>query len=132
MLRLVVLSLIITLTISTGVAFSLSAVLGFWQVFVGSFIVQFLLFYIKATKNNNQEVELSSKIDELIQAQTVPVNCPCGKNTITSPIFYNIDNVISCEKCGSKFRVYLNYDTILVTEPLNIENTFDFLKGTKI
>lgn len=131
MLRLLTFSLGITLLISLGVGFVLKDIIGFWQGVVGSIIAQFLGFYLLSLKNNttSNEPDLS---DEIINLQTIPISCPCGKHTFTAPVFYNTENEFLCEKCGSRFKVELNYDTVLLTEPLNIANVFNQLKEKEL
>lgn len=126
-------SLGITLFISIGVGFVLKDFIGFWQGVVGAFITQFIAFYfISITKTNNGAEEAQDIGSGIVELQTVPITCPCGKNTFTSPIFFNVDNSFLCEKCGSRFKVELNYDTVLLTEPMNIENIFNQLKEKEL
>lgn len=127
-MRLLVISLSITTLISVGFGFVLKDFIGFWQGFVGTFILQFITFYVLSFRGKAEVEEAASNIAEIIDLQTMPINCPCGKNTITAPIFFNIDNQFTCEKCGSVFRVEPSFDVVLLTEPPNIENIFNKLK----
>lgn len=132
MVKLLVFSLGITFLVSLGVGFVLADAIGFWQGFVGSIIAQFLGFYLLSLRgrgSNSSEPDLS---EELINLQTIPISCPCGKHTFTAPVFYNTENTFLCEKCGSRFKVELNYDTVLLTEPLNIANVFTQLKEKEL
>lgn len=131
MLKSVVVSLTVTLLISCGIGFVFAGFIGFWQGFVASIIVQFLGFYLLSLRSKDKD----SKVDieeELINLQTIPISCPCGKNTFTAPVFLNTENNFLCEKCGSRFKVELNYDTVLLTEPLNITNIFNQLKEKEL
>ena len=132
MFRLIGISLGITLLISCGVGFVLKDVIGFWQGVVGSIIAQFLGFYFISFKNTPPVTNEPDLSEEIINLQTIPISCPCGKHTFTAPVFYNTDNSFLCEKCGSRFKVELNYDTVLLTEPLNIENVFNQLKEKEL
>lgn len=132
MLRLLTFSLGITLIISLGVGFVLKDIIGFWQGVVGSIIAQFLGFYLLSLKNNNNTLNEPDLSEEIINLQTIPISCPCGKHTFTAPVFYNTENAFLCEKCGSRFKVELNYDTVLLTEPLNIANVFNQLKEKEL
>lgn len=130
MLRLLTFSLGITLLVSLGIGFVLKDILGFWQGVVGSIIAQFLGFYIYSLrKTDSDKLDLS---DEIINLQTIPISCPCGKHTFPAPVFYNTDNSFLCEKCGSRFKVELNHETVLLTEPLNIANVFTQLKEKEL
>jgi hypothetical protein len=132
MVRLLIISLSITFLVSFGVGFVLKDIIGFWQGVVGAILVQFLGFYFLALRKNNNIEEDTKLADEFINLQTIPISCPCGKNTFTSAVFYNTENSFLCEKCGSRFKVELNHDTVLLTEPLNIEKIFDQLKAKEL
>lgn len=127
-MKALLISLGITLLISTGLGFVLKDLIGFWQGFVGAFIAQFLGFYFLSFKGKDEVEQATSSIEELIELQTMPINCPCGKNVITAPIFFNTNNQFTCEKCSSVFRVEPSFDVVLLTEPVNIENIFNKLK----
>jgi uncharacterized Zn-finger protein len=132
MLRLLTFSLGITLLVSFGIGFVLADLIGFWQGVVGSIIAQFLGFYLLSLKSKNITSTEPDLSEEIINLQTIPISCPCGKNTFTAPVFYNTENEFLCEKCGSRFKVELNYDTVLLTEPLNIANVFNQLKEKEL
>jgi len=131
MVKLLAFSLGITLLISFGVGFVLTDIIGFWQGVVGTIIAQFLGFYILSLKKDttSNEPDIS---EEIINLQTIPISCPCGKHTFTAPVFYNTENAFLCEKCGSRFKVELSYETVLLTEPLNIANVFNQLKEREL
>jgi Ca2+/Na+ antiporter len=136
MYRTLILSLCIVCIISIGGGFVLSDLIGFWKGVVGITLIQFILGYIlttfKSKSRNSREAEFIDNIDHLINLQTVDIICPCGTAVSKSPVFFNQDNEFLCKKCNSKFKVELSYDSILVTEPLNIENAFNFLKQKEL
>jgi hypothetical protein len=133
MLKTLGVSLGITLLISVGVGFVLKDIIGFWQGLVGSVIIQFLGFYFLSLRRDSIAAAAAPDISsDIIELQTIPVSCPCGKNTFTSPVFFNVDNSFLCDKCGSRFKVELNYDTVLLTEPMNIENIFNQLREKEL
>ena len=121
-------SLGITILISAGSGFVFKDFIGFWQAFVGAFIIQFVTFYFLSLKGDKEIEKANTSVEELINLQTMPITCPCGKNTFTAPIFFNTDNQFTCEKCGSVFRVEPSLDVVLLTEPVNIEKVFTKLK----
>ena len=127
-MKILAISLGITTLISVGLGFVLKDFIGFWQGVVGAFIVQFVAFYFLSFKGEKEIEEATTSVEELIKLQTMPITCPCGKNTFTSPIFFNTDNQFTCEKCGSVFRVEPSFDIVLLTEPINIESVFNKLK----
>lgn len=132
MVKLVVASLSVTLLVSFGLGFVFADIIGFWQGVVGSFIAQFIASYLLAFKNSKSNETEPDLGEEIINLQTIPISCPCGKNIFTAPVFYNTENAFLCDKCGSRFKVELSYDTVLLTEPLNIENVFNQLKEKEL
>jgi hypothetical protein len=120
----------VTLLISAGLGYALSSFIGFWQCFTGITVVQFIIFYIFAEIRTRKEEEKmqNTLAQDILNLQTVPVTCPCGKNVFETPIFFNFDNTFRCDKCGSKFKVELDYNSILLTDPQNYENVFNNLK----
>lgn len=125
-------SLAITALISLGLSFSLKQLIGFWEMFVLSFTLQFITTFLWKTfnikKTNSLVEELSQDLDEVLTKQEVNVECPCGKNTIPVIVFPNEDLLLKCDKCNNTFRVTTEIKTQLVTEPVNMESVFDKLK----
>lgn len=134
MIKKICLSLVLTILISAGIGFVFQNIIGFWQGATAAIIIHFLIFYLFNPGQKSQVLIESEKaaFDELILTQTASVNCPCGQNTINVPILLNIDNIFTCEKCLSKFRVNVSFDTVLLTEPFNIANAFNVLKSKEL
>lgn len=136
MLKRITVSLSLLLIVSLGVGFIFQNLIGFWQGVTASIIIHFIVFYFLNTKNNDplsEDIEQQA-FNNLLQTQTVSVNCPCGQSPAVVPILLNSDNIFTCEKCFSKFRVNVAFESVLLTEPLNIANAFDALKvkGTSV
>jgi transposase-like protein len=130
MLKLVLVSLGIVLAISAGIGFVFANLIGFWQGFIAAVIIQFVATYGIATFKTSQKEEVQvDEAQQLINLQTVEVACPCTNVVTQSPIFFGLNNEFVCNKCNSKFRVELSYESVLVTEPLNLENAYNFLKS---
>lgn len=131
MIRTIAISLGIVLVISLGVGFVCANIIGFWQGFVAAILFQFIGGYCLTTFKapSANKVEDTSDLEKIIDLQTVDIICPCTNAVTKSPIFFGINNEFVCNKCNSKFKVELSYDSVLVTEPLNIENAYNFLKS---
>ena len=134
MIKKICFSLILTILISVGIGFVLQNIIGFWQGATAAIIIHFLIFYLFNPDKKSQTFIESEKaaFDELLLTQTASVNCPCGQNTITVPILMNIENIFTCEKCLSKFRVNVTFDSVLLTEPFNIANAYNVLKSKEL
>jgi hypothetical protein len=134
MIKKIGISLILTSLISLGIGFILQSFIGFWQGVTAAFIIHFLIFYL-FNPNKKSQIFLESEqsaFNHLLQTQTVEINCPCGQNPTNAPILLNEDNIFICEKCASKYRVNATFESVLLTEPLNIENAFNALKKREL
>jgi hypothetical protein len=131
MLKKIGISLLLTILISVGIGFVLQSFIGFWQGVTAAIIIHFLIFYFFNPDKKSQVFIESEQtaFDHLLQTQTVNINCPCGQSPINVPILLNADNIFICEKCSSKYRVNTTFESVLLTEPLNIENAFNALKN---
>ena len=59
----------------------------------------------------------------------VNVPCPCGNYVHTDNIFFNLENVYTCEKCNNDFKLILNITPTLVTEIVDVNQAVaDFAK----
>lgn len=134
MIKKILLSLILTILISAGIGFVLQSIIGFWQGFTAALIIHFLAFYFFNPEKKSQAMVESEQIafNDLLQTQTVTVNCPCGQNPISAPILLNSENIFTCDKCFSKFRVNVSFESVLLTEPFNIANAFSALKSKEL
>lgn len=121
--------LFVTILVSLGIGYALSDFISMWKGTIAGFIAQFIIRYVVDTvKKKEPTIEIEEIMQDVIDIQTAPITCPCGKNTFFAPIFLNKENMFQCDKCGSKFRAEINIDTILLTEPVNLQNAFDHLK----
>jgi hypothetical protein len=68
--------------------------------------------------------------EEIFDAQLVELPCVCGGNTFKGLFTPNTDNEVQCERCKNTYRVTINYDTVLLSEPMDqkiIDKTLDNL-----
>ena len=140
MLKQISISLAIVTSISALIGFIFRNLIGFWEATSAAVVIQFLWFYFAKFENKNiaaADIEQQA-YENLLQTQIVAVNCPCGQTTMKVPILLNEDNIFTCNKCSSKFKVNTTFESILLTEPLNIANAFEALiqkdreKGTSL
>jgi hypothetical protein len=122
-------SLLITLLISLGFAFSLRNVFGLWETFTLVTALQYILSFIVKTyeERAGQVAQLTQTLDEILSRQEVIVECPCGKNEIPVTIFIDEETIVKCDACKNKFKVVTEISTRLVTEPLVLESMFNTL-----
>jgi len=122
-------SLLITLLISLGFAFSLRNVFGLWETFTLVTALQYVLSFIIKTyeERAGQVAQLTGTLDELLSRQEVIVECPCGKSEIPVTIFVDEETIVKCDACKNKFKVVTEISTRLITEPLVLESMFNTL-----
>ena len=122
-------SLLITLLISFGFAFSLRNVFGLWETFTLVTALQYILTYIVKSyeERAGQVTQLTQTLDELLSRQEVTVECPCGKSEIPVTIFVDEETIVKCDVCNNRFRVVTEISTRLITEPVVLESMFDKL-----
>jgi hypothetical protein len=122
-------SLLITILISLGFAFSLRNVFGLWETFTLVTALQYILSFIIKTyeERAGQVAQLTQTLDEILSRQEVTVECPCGKSEMPVTIFIDEETIVKCDACKNKFRVVTEISTRLITEPLVLENMFNAL-----
>jgi hypothetical protein len=66
-----------------------------------------------------EQLGVIKEYEEIFDAQLVELPCICGGNTFKGLFTPNTDNEVQCEKCKCNYRVNINYDTVLISEPLD-------------
>ena len=72
-----------------------------------------------------EEIKNNEEIQELLAKNTVSVNCPCGANVFTLPLFFDEETTVQCDKCNGLFRLEISVEPTIITEPVNIQNVYD-------
>jgi hypothetical protein len=139
--------------VAISIAFGLSDHMNFLKslsilVAVESIIYYFLILNEeKPITSENSELdnivdELGSMVEEqggvikeyeeIFDQQLVELPCVCGGNTFQGLFSPKIENIVECEKCESKYRVTVNYNSVLISEPLDINDDKLIKKITKL
>ena len=66
-----------------------------------------------------EHLKVIREYEEIFDAQLVELPCVCGGNTFKGLFTPNTENDVQCEKCKCNYRVNINYDTVLIAEPMN-------------
>jgi hypothetical protein len=72
-----------------------------------------------------EDFKVLSEYEDIFDSQLVELPCICGGNTFKGLFSPKLDNLVQCEKCKNQYKVSINYDTILLSEPMDqtdIEN----------
>ena len=72
-----------------------------------------------------EDFKVLSEYEDIFDAQLVELPCICGGNTFKGLFSPKLENLVQCEKCKNQYKVTINYDTILLSEPMDqtdIEN----------
>ena len=74
-----------------------------------------------------EQSQVIEEYEKIFDTQLVELPCLCGGNTFQGLFSPKIENVVECEKCKNKYRVNVSYDSVLITEPLDLNKSFDDL-----
>jgi hypothetical protein len=84
---------------------------------------------LSASWKQIEELEVVLKdYEDIYDRQQWEIPCNCGQNTFVGLFSPYADNICECEKCKSKYRITLNYESILMSEPLDNDTIFNSLK----
>ena len=67
----------------------------------------------------DEQVIVIKDYEDIFDSQLVELPCSCGGNTFKGLFSPNLENLVTCEKCSNNYRVVVNYDAVLISEPLD-------------
>jgi hypothetical protein len=70
--------------------------------------------------------------ERIFDTQLVELPCICGGNTFQGLISPTLENIVECESCKNKYRVEVSYNSVLVSEPLDLNKTFEELVENQV
>tara|TARA_R110000824_G_scaffold60345_2_gene161347 strand:+ start:5919 stop:6353 length:435 start_codon:yes stop_codon:yes gene_type:complete len=124
-------SIVITVIVSALFGFALRNFLGLWEAATLAFALQFIIAFIfssfRINKVDNLTNEFQVELDQLLNLSETTVTCPCGNYSFTENIFLNIENTYVCEKCNNEFKLSVSITPTLVTQPVDVNQTFSDL-----
>lgn len=77
----------------------------------------------------DEQEQVIKDYENIFDLQLVELPCVCGGNTFQGLFSPKTENIVECEKCKNKYRVNISYEAVLISEPLDINQTFDNLVG---
>ena len=66
-----------------------------------------------------EQMTVIQEYEQIFDSQLVELPCICGGNTFQGLFSPKTDNIVQCEKCKCKYKVNIQYDTILISEPMD-------------
>lgn len=125
-------SLSVIIFVALLFAFGLRQFIGFLEVFAIAIALQILTSFIykslKISKAEELKQDFENAYDSLLALSNIDFMCPCGKKTFTEEIFVNNENIFKCNVCNNQVRVNLKVDPVLLTEIIDINQTFEDLQ----
>lgn len=129
----------------TSIGFPADPVKVFCSLWPCAIGIAYFLFKKNEVKDpeDDMKLELIEKMDNIIQeqdvvlknyedifdSQLVKLPCLCGGNTFEGLFSPNTENIVECEKCKNKYKVTVDYQSVLISEPLDLNKKFDELVG---
>lgn len=131
------------LVIAASVSFGLSDLLNFWKSFAIFLAIEATVYYFMFINKEEPVIEDTSEFDKIVaelggmveeqgevikeyeaifDSQLVELPCNCGGNTFEGLISPKFENIVECEKCESRYRVEVSYNSVLISEPLDIND----------
>lgn len=74
-----------------------------------------------------EQEEVIAEYERIFDSQIVEIPCVCGKNTFKSLFSPNSENIIECDECKSKYKITINHNSTLMSEPLDERIVIDQL-----
>jgi transcription elongation factor Elf1 len=130
-------SILITSIVSILFGFALRNIFGFWESIALAFVIQFITAFIysslKLNKIDTLTEEFEVELQQLLDLSEATISCPCGNYNITENIFINMENTYVCEKCDNEFKLNIAVTPTLVTQPVDVNQSFsDLSKDVEI
>ena len=121
-------SFLITLLVAIAFAFGLRNIIGFWETLALAIVIQFIIAFVyssfKISRVDNLTQEFEGELQQLLDLSEVTIACPCGNYTFTENVFLNMENTYTCEKFNNDFRIEVSITPTLLTQPVNVNQTF--------
>jgi rubredoxin len=123
MVKKLLLSLVLTLGISSGVSYFLTSFnIPFLKTFILATLLQFIFFYFfnsyNQTKLNKYAIEQLTETEMQFEQSGTDVVCANCKKEVFAPIELPEPNNFTCPHCGSENTIYLNIETAVTTRPV--------------
>lgn len=69
-----------------------------------------------------EQEEVIREYERIFQTLETSLPCNCGGNTFEGLFAPGVDTFVSCEKCGADYKVLVSFDSILMTDPMDLDS----------
>jgi hypothetical protein len=70
-----------------------------------------------------EQEEVIREYENILDSLSTTLPCNCGGNTFQGLFQPGMENIVECDKCGSKYKVMVSFDSILMTDPMDLDRT---------
>jgi hypothetical protein len=79
--------------------------------------------YVKKCENTiDEQYETIKEYETIFDSQVASIPCNCGENVFEGIFNPTGENICECEKCKNTYRVSVNFDTVLISTPMELDN----------
>ena len=75
----------------------------------------------------DEKQEVIDSYELMLDEQLIQLECDCGNPLFKGILLPNQDNICVCNSCKETYRILIEYNKILVAQPLNDEQIFNNL-----
>ena len=131
--------MIIGIIASIGIAAGFSSdIVSLLRIFAVSFSVFYLIQYfisffikedpkipelekmlIESDSVMREQEDVIREYEKILDSVSTELPCACGGNMFEGIFQPGVDNFVECEKCHSKYKVLVSFDSILISEPMD-------------
>ena len=66
-----------------------------------------------------EQEDVIMEYERILDSVSTQLPCACGGNMFEGIFQPGVDNFVECEKCHSKYKVLVSFDSILISEPMD-------------
>jgi len=59
--------------------------------------------------------------ENIFDSMVTKLPCTCGGNTFEGLFQPGVENFVECEKCNAQYKVMVSFDSILISDPLDLD-----------
>jgi hypothetical protein len=68
-----------------------------------------------------EQEEVIKNYENIFDSMVTTLPCNCGGNMFEGLFQPGVENLVECEKCHSKYKVMVSFDSILISDPIDLD-----------